>query len=167
MSKLSSKVKIQLVLIGILAIFTLSLISSQKATPNDPLLFVLKRVQEKTFLSLKSSPQEKLDYMVHLLNNRLYELNAVVRGKNYNYVLPSASRYSTLAGQITEYIIANNMKDKVAPTKKMFEDHYKTLVDLYVLYPKNDPENNHEWKYIQDDYNYLKIYIEKLTQTVQ
>lgn len=163
MSKLSLQTKLQLSLIAILAIFALTLILSQKATPNVPPLFALKRVQEKVYLKLKSNPEARLDYMVFLLNNRLYELDAVVKGKNYGYVLSAASRYSTLAGQITDLIITNNLKDKASSIKQIFENHYKTLVDLYVFYPKNDPENNHEWKYIQDDYNYLKIYLDKLT----
>lgn len=163
MRNLSSRTQIQLGLIAILAIFALSLILSQKAAPNIPLFFSLKRVQEKVYLNLKSSPEQKVNYMIFLLNNRLYELDAVVRAKNYQYVLPSSSRYSTLAGQITDLVLANNMTDKVDLVRQTFQAHYPILVDLYVLYPKNDPENNHEWKYIQDDYNYLKIYLDKLS----
>ncbi len=155
-------VKVQLGLIVILIIFVLSLILSQKANPNNPPVFALKRVQEKAFLKLKSSLEDRLDYMIFLLNNRLEELGSVVKDKNYNYVLPAASRYSTLAGQITELIIANNLKDKIPSITKTFEDHKKILNDLYVIYPKNIPDNE-EWKYIQDDYNYLKIYLDKLT----
>lgn len=159
---MSIKTKTQVGLIIILVGFALSLILSQKTAPNVPPLFSLKRVQEKVFLKLKSNPQERVDYMVFLLNNRLYELDAVVKAKNYNYVLSSASRYSTLAGQITDLVIANNLKDKVPFLKQTFENHQKVLNDLYVFYPKNIP-NNVEWKYIQDDVNYLKIYLDKLS----
>ncbi len=159
---MSTKTKTQVGLIIILAIFALSLLLSQKATPNIPPLFSLKRVQEKVYLKLKSDPKARVDYMVFLLNNRLYELDAVVKGKNYDFVLPSASRYSTLAGQITDLVIANNMTDKVLSLKQIFEVHQKVLNDLYVFYPKNIAENV-EWKYIQDDYNYLKIYLDKLS----
>lgn len=154
---------IQKILIIILAIFALGLIFSQKAKPDTPALFGLKRVQEKAYLSLKSNPEEKLDYMVFTLNNRLEELRNLVNNKSYNYVLPSSLRYSTLAGQITDYIALNNLKDKVEQVKQTFENHSKLLDNLYVIYPKNDP-NNVEWKYIQDDYNYLKIYLDKLSK---
>lgn len=159
---LKTRTQVQLGVIAILIAFALSLILSQKASPNIPPLFTLKRVQEKIFLKLKSNPEKRLDYMLFLLDNRLEELGAVVRAKHYDYVLSSASRYSTLAGQITDFILANNLKDNVQNTKHTFEDHYKILVDLYVFYPKSDLEN-HEWKYIQDDYNYLKIYLNKLS----
>ncbi len=155
-------VKVQLGLIVILIIFALSLILSQKAAPNIPPLFAIKRVQEKVFLKLKTNPEERVDYMISILNSRLNELRDIVNGKDYDYVLPTASRYSTLAGQITELIIANNLKDKIPSITKTFEDHKKILNDLYVIYPKNIPDNV-EWKYIQDDYNYLKIYLDKLT----
>ncbi len=159
---MSTKIKTQLGLIIFLAVFALSLVLSQKAIPSNPFLFSVKRVQEKAYLSLKSNPKDRVDYMVFLLNNRLYELDAVVKGKNYDYVLPSSSRYSTLAGQITDLIITNNMKDSVDAIKKIFENHRKVLNDLYVFYPKNILDNV-EWKYIQDDYNYLKIYLDKLS----
>lgn len=155
------KTKTQVGLIIILAVFALSLILSQKATPNFPPLFSLKRVQEKFYLKLKSNPEARLDYMVFLLSNRLYELDAVVKVKNYDFVLPSASRYSTLAGQITDLVILNNMKDNIDFLKKIFENHQKVLNDLYVFYPKNT--ENLEYKYLEDDINYLNIYLDQLS----
>lgn len=159
---MNTKIKTEVGLIIILAVFALSLILAQKATPNVPPLFALKRIQEKIFLNLKSDPQEKTDYMIFLLNNRLEELRQQVNAKNYDYILPSASRYSTLAGQITDLIIENNMTDKIDPIKQTFLKHQKLLNDLYVIYPKNT--DNWEWKYIQDDYNYLKLYLDKLAK---
>ncbi len=157
---MSDKTKIQAGLIIFLAIFALSLIISQKATPDFGPFFSLKRIQEKVFLKLKSSPSDKIDYMSALLDTRLQELKSQVNRQSYNYILPSALRYSTLAGQITEMIIANNMKDKVVSTTAQFIAHKKTLQEIYVIYPKNT--DNWEWKYIQDDINYLKLYLDKL-----
>ena len=162
MGKLTVQTKIQLGLIGILGIFALSLIFSQSSSPNIPPLFALKRIQEKVFLKLKSNPEQRLDYMTFLLNNRLDEMRNLVNSQSYNYILPTSLRYSTLAGQITDLIIGNNLKDKVSSTEQKFTDHQKVLNDLYVIYPKNIPDNE-EWKYIQDDYNYLKLYLDKLT----
>lgn len=155
--------KVELFLIGILTIIVLALISSQKANPNDQLIYGLKRVQEKAFLKTISNPEERIGYMRTLLENRLKELTSVVVNKKYDFVLNSALRYSTLAGQITELIEANNLKDLVEPTKLQFNDHSKKLQDLYVYYPKNIPDNV-EHKYIQDDVNYLKIYLDKLSK---
>ena len=154
------KTRVQFVLIFVLAFFGLSLILSQKANPDDQLIFGLKRIQEKAFLNFKSSPVEKVDYMSALLDNRLRELSNVVKNKNYDYVLPAASRYSTTAGQITELIIANNLRDKVEDTKNQFLAHLQVLQEIYVIYPKNFDDE--EYKYIEDDINYLKIYLDKL-----
>ena len=162
MGKLSLQTKIQLGLIVVLIIFALSLILSQNANPSVPPLFALKRIQEKVYLKLKSNPEERLDYMIYLLNTRLDEMRVLVNLQSYNYILPTSLRYSTLAGQITDLIIANNLTDKVAFIKQTFMDHQKIVNDLYVIYPKNIPDNE-EWKYIQDDYNYLKLYLDKLS----
>ncbi len=156
------KTKIQLGLIAVLVVVVIALIVSQNASPDFPPFFALKRIQEKVFLNLKSSPQQVIDYKRSLLNNRLEELSSQVNRKSYGYILPSAQRYSTLAGEITETVISNNMKDQIPSIINQFNDHKKVLQDLYVIYPKNT--DNWEWKYIQDDINYLDLYLDKLSQ---
>lgn len=158
--RLPTNLKIQLGLIAALVLFVISLFLSQIATPDSPQLFGLKRYQENSFLKLKSNPQQKLDYMRLMLDRRLSELSSQVRRKSYDYILPSASRYSTLAGQITDLVLANNLKDQIDPLKLQFINHQKVLNSLYEIYPKNT--ENVEYKYIEDDINYLKIYLEKL-----
>ncbi len=156
-----NKYKIQLGLIIILAVIALSLLLSLKATPDMVPFFALKRVQEKAFLKIKSTPGDKVDYMSSLLDSRLEELQNVVKNKNYDYVLHSSLRYSSLAGQITDSVVTNNLTDKVEGVKTQFSNHRKLLDELYVAYPKNIRDNV-EWKYIQDDFNYLKLYLDKL-----
>lgn len=156
------KTRIQLGAIILLAVLAIALLLSQKANPDAPLLFKLKRLQEKAFLKTKSNPADKVDYMVSLLDNRLIELQNQVNNKSYNYILPSASRYSTLAGQITDLVVANNMTSKAEVIQSQFLNHQKGLDDLYQIYPKNT--DNWEWKYIQDDINYLQLYLDKLAK---
>lgn len=158
---MSREIKIKLGLIVFLVVLCTSLILSREASPNNPFLFSVKRVQEKAFLALHFSKQGKLDYMSSMLNDRLGELSTVVNKQSYSYVLPAASRYSTLAGEITDYILANNLKDESSLITDQFNKHQKLLRDLYVIYPKNT--TNVEYKYIEDDFNYLKIYIDKLS----
>ena len=157
---MTTKIKIQLGLIVFMAVFALSLIIAQGASPDAVPFFALKRVQEKVFLNFKSSPQEKVDYMRGLLNNRLAELKSQVNRKSYGYILPSSLRYSTLAGQITEMVMENNMGDQLKDIKAQFVNHQKVLMEIYIIYPKNT--ENMEYKYIEDDINYLKIYLDKL-----
>lgn len=153
---------IQLVLVVLLAAAVISLIFSPNANPDFPPLWGLKRVQEKAFLGFKSTPSEKFDYMTHLLDIRLDELENITNNKSYNYLLRASLRYSTLAGEITELVINNNMVDQVQATKEQFRDHKKVLNDLYVKYPKNT--DNVEYKYLEDDINYLNIYLQKLDE---
>lgn len=159
---MSTKIKVQLGLIVVLVVFVIALIASQNANPDFPPLFSLKRIQEKAFLTFKSSPQQQVDYKKDLLNIRLIELSNQVKGESYGYILPSSLRYFSLAGEITETIIANNMKDQIEPAIDQFNNHQKVLNEIYIIYPKNT--DNWEYKYIEDDINYLKLYIDKLTE---
>lgn len=163
MSKI--RYRIQLGSIIILAVFAISLLFSQTANPDNPPLFALKRVQEKVYLKLKSDPVDKVDYMGSMLESRLSELQNQVNNQSYGYILPSALRYSTLAGQITDLIVVNHLTEKAEETKKQFLNHQKALDVIYVIYPKNT--ENVEYKYIQDDFNYLKLYLDKLEQAKQ
>lgn len=159
---MTTKTKIQLGLIAFLVIAALSLILSQSASPDSPPLFALKRIQEKAFLSLKSSPEDRVEYMNSLLDRRLEELDSQVTRQSYGYILPSALRYFTTAGQITELIISQNMKDKVSSQIEKFLNHRVVLQKIYVIYPKNT--ENVEYKYIEDDINYLDIYLDQLRE---
>lgn len=157
---MTTNIKIQLGLIVFMAVFAISLLFAQSASPDAVPFFALKRVQEKVFLNFKSSPKEKVGYMRGLLNNRLEELKSQVNRESYGYILPSALRYSTLAGQITEMVLGNDMNDQIPSIKDQFNNHTKILNEIYVIYPKNT--ENMEYKYIEDDINYLKIYLDKL-----
>ncbi|MBI2338024.1 hypothetical protein HYU95_02470 [Candidatus Daviesbacteria bacterium] len=155
-----NKYRIQLGLIIILAVIALSLLLAVNATPDMLPFFAIKRIQEKVFLKTKSTPRDRVDYMSSILESRLQELKNQVNNKSYGYILPSASRYSTLAGQIADLIVANNLADKAEDARKQFLLHRKILDEIYVIYPKNT--DNMEYKYIQDDYNYLKLYLDQL-----
>ena len=158
-----TKPRVQLGAIIILSFLAISLLISQKAAPDAPPFFALKRVQEKVFLKLKSNAGDRIDYMSSLLDSRLEELQSVEKNKNYDYILSSSLRYSASAGQITELVTTNNLTDKVDTIKNQFLNHQKLLDALYVAYPKNIPDN-WEWKYIQDDFNYLGLYLDQLKE---
>lgn len=157
---MTTEVKVKLGAIIILAILAVSLLLSQTSAPDFPPLWSLKRVQEKIFLKLKSNPADKLDYMSFLLDRRLQELDSQVRRQRYSHILPSALRYSALAGRITDLVNTDNLKDRRNYIKNQFQNHQIVLQDIYVIYPKNT--DNMEYKYIEDDINYLKIYLERL-----
>lgn len=158
---MSNKIKIQLGAILFLVIVVIALLLSQVATPDSPQLYSLKRFQEVKFMGLKSDPKSKLNYMIVLLDTRLDELSKQVNRKSYGYILPSCSRYSTQAGEITDFIIQNNLTSEATFVENQFKEHIKVLKNLYEVYPKDT--DNFEYKYIQDDINYLNIYLDKLS----
>lgn len=162
LKELSIKTKIQLSSIMLLVLLALSILISQSADPSMPLFWGLKRVQEKAHMKLKTTPEAQIDYLSVLLDVRLGELESLVKNDNTNYILPSSLRYSTTAGQITELLMANNFGDKVESIKTQFENHKKVLQNLYEIYPKNTEDI--EYKYIEDDINYLDLYLDKLNQ---
>lgn len=161
MFKIKLQSKDKLVLIVFLAAFAISLYLAQNANSTSP-FFSLKRLQENAFLMLKPTPRSKVDYMSHLLDVRLSEFESLIKAGGKDN-MPSASiRYSTFAGQITDLIIANNLKDLVDPIKNQFEKHKAKLNELYVAFPKNT--DNGEWKYILDAINYLNFNLDKLSK---
>lgn len=150
-------------LIVILVILVAALLMSPKATPDSAQLFALKRIQENLFLKLKATPADRIDYMSSMLNSRVEELDAVVKNKKYGEVLKASQRYYTLAGLMTDLIVANNLTAQSEAVKSQFRNHQSFLQKTYEYYPKNIPEDE-EWKYIQDGVNYLKLYLDKLSQ---
>lgn len=148
---------VKLVLIFIFAGILIQLLASS-ANPSN-LLFPLKRLEEKNTLSNKSNPEDKLNYMLDLADNRLTELSEIVNSKNYRFVLKSSLRYSTQVGEIVNLVKSNNLKDKTQMVTDRLTPHQSVLESLYANYP--DPENT-ERKYVQDDINYLKIYLSEL-----
>src|SRR5574337_127114 len=118
MSKIKLHKNEKVFLIVLFFILAVALIISQNADPNFGPLYSLKRVQEKVFLSLRITPKDKLEYMSYLLDKRLKELEDPIKNNDHNYVLESSSRYFTLAGQMTDLIVANNLKDYVNPIQQ-------------------------------------------------
>ncbi len=136
------------------------MIFSDKAQPSSVELYALKRLQEKFFMAIKTNPRDKIDYYNILLDKRLEELKAIIKNRESNLILSSSLRYSTTAGLMTEIIRSNLLTDVVSPTKEKFKKHQEILKNLDDSYPKDEGE---EWKFIQDDYNYLSIYSQQLT----
>lgn len=156
------KTKVQIGLIVVLLIIAVSLVLSRNSNPDNPPLFGLKRAQENVFLSLKTNPRSKTEYLSAILDSRLKEFENIIKNESYGYMWTSSLRYSTFAGQITDLIIANNLTEMKEPIKKQMEEHKKKLDVMYVAYPKNT--DNVEWKYILDAINYLNAYLDKLKE---
>lgn len=128
--------------------------------PDLPELYSLKRVEEKIILTLKSNPSDKVTYEKTLLNNRLEELTYISHNKNYDLILTCSLRYAATAGQLTQYLLSNNMKNETVSTVQFFKQQQKAINKLYAGKDSND-----NWKFVHDDFNYLTIYSQKLLHT--
>lgn len=146
-------------LISLTAIFILIILNISVAKPTNGIFYSCKRLYEKVQLNLISNPKDKLNFQNKLLDNRLAELIFVVGGEIPSGILTSSLRYSTTVGEITELIINNNLKDESVVVRKKLESQSMVLKDLLQKYTKIGDEG----KYITDDINYLRIYIDKLT----
>lgn len=150
--------RLKLGLIVLLIILSVILLNFNKITPDTRFLYSFKRLNENIYLSLKPSPSQRLDYLFDLLEERRNELEYVVEKGKSQYVLKSAQRYSTIAGKITELIVKNNLYDQAKIAQEKFRTHLPIIAGLITKYPKQDDEI----KFVKDDVNYLKLYLEKL-----
>jgi len=153
--------RIQLILSGLLTVLAIALLLSNKAFPNSSNLYNLKRLQEKSFLALRTTPQAKVEYYNSLLDERLNELTFLVDNRHSSYLLTSSLRYSTTAGRLTELISSYKLTESVDPARNKFLKHQETIQNLIDSYPTNE---NNGGKFIQDSYNYLSIYLDMLSQ---
>ena len=151
----------KLLLIAALSITAILLVTSRNTTPLSPTSFQIKRLQEKFFMKLKQSPQEKLEYYTFLLNERLNDLSVVAKDDDSSYILTTSLRYSTTAGQMTNLIKDNGLKNQIPNVLTLFQNHRESISTLVELYPKDFSE---DWKFLQDDINYLNIYSSILSQ---
>lgn len=152
--------QIKLVAAGVLVVGLVLLLLSQNATPANAWLFNLKRSQEKVILGLKPGPETKFEYLMNLQNIRLNELETVVNNGEYSYVLSAASRYSTFAGQLVEFLKQNGLSGRKDAVEAMFAEHKNRLWKAYVIFPKNTADDS--YKFIEDDINYLDLYQKQL-----
>ncbi|KKQ37371.1 MAG: hypothetical protein US55_C0033G0009 [Candidatus Levybacteria bacterium GW2011_GWC2_37_7] len=154
--------KTKLIISGGLLLLAVSIFLSDSALPSSVELYGLKRLQEKIFMGIKTNPDDKVNYYNLLLDKRLSELVVVVENRQANLILTSSLRYSTTAGLMTEVIKTHRLADAAVATQEKFKEHQKIIRKLDDSYPKDE---NEEWKFIQDDYNYLAIYSQQLTDT--
>ncbi len=163
-SLLIMKSKPTLLVVFILIFLTYSVISSPRSTPDQSILYLFKRGQEKVFMKLELTMPGRAKYMISLLDQRLLELQKIVEKKKIGYVLETASRYSTWAGRTTDFILENDLTEQKDLLLVQLTKHREVLEQIYDKYPKNTDDR--EYKYIEDDINYLELYMQKL-QNVQ
>jgi hypothetical protein len=145
-----------LVLVFIVAILFLSYIS-QFATPDMGSIYSVKRLKEKIVMQITPNPQSKADYYNYLVQMRLGEIEEMFETGNIKEkeMYGISLRYSTTVGDYMDFLLANNMTEKLKKLYLDIPEHQKALQRILDTYP--DPTGL-EKKWMQDAINYLEIY---------
>ncbi len=128
----------------------------EKINPKDGFKFSFKRLQEKITLFFIFSSKSKYTYQSHLLNTRLAELKYVVDNKDIPNIQTTSQRYYTAAGDLTEFVIKNNLDKKVL--RNQLSSHLLVLESL----KKEFNDTTAEWRFLEHDFDYIKAYILQL-----
>lgn len=155
--------QIKLAAIIVLGLLAILLSVSASANP-DRIDYGFKRLQEKLFLSLHFSPEQKVDYYDTLLSQRLKELEYLTQNKKTYMLWQSSLRYAATAGEVTEVIVKNNLKDPANQFRGKFRKHQQAINNLLTNYPGDLDPTEENSKFLTDDINYLNEYIEKLSK---
>lgn len=137
--------------------------AQEAVNPDNSGQYKFKRLKEKVTLMLKFSPNAKADYLTTLLNRRLSELQYIIEGDKMFYFEKATLRYATTAGQLTEEITQHNLSQKIQSTKELFQNHIPEIEQLKLNYDFNTAE----WRFVEDDINYLKTYSDQLSSMGQ
>lgn len=128
--------------------------------PKDGFKFIWKRLGEKTRLGLLAFfPEKKADYYKKVLDSRLAEMKYIVDNKDLNFIEKSSWRYSTIAGQYTEFVLKKNLIDKKKEAVDLLTEHLAVVETFQEAF---DPTTA-EWRLVKQDADYLKIYISQLS----
>lgn len=117
----------------------------------------LEKIVEKLTLFVKFNKSDKLDYQEYLLEKRLAELKFAVEN-DIDLVEETASRYSTYAGSLTNFIVSNEIENEKKRILETFDKHSSIISSLR---DKFGFESGW-WLAIQHDVNTIEILREKI-----
>lgn len=146
-----SMLKIVFSIVFGIAFFGLFLLLSRDTMPNSG-MYSFKRVKEKLVSISKRDREEKIDYQIQLLKERMKEIDFIYHSKNRYLLLSTSMRYSSTAGKLTNLVLLNNIP---AQKKLVYEIFSKDKLKLKKL------EVEYKWfekKFIADAYYSLGQY---------
>ena len=127
--------------------------------PTGGISYLFKRIGEKISLFIAFSNNSKVNNYRKLVDVRLSELKYIIEKKEMAFFEKSTQRYFTTAGQYTSFLISKNIKSEFVPAKEVLLSHIPVLIKLRDTY---DPSTA-EWRFVEDDVNYIKGYIDDLS----
>lgn len=145
-----------------LPLFTKSIVAQDNSLEMkvDHVAGKFEKLKEKVVLLTKFSKVSKAKYHQLLLEKRLAELSYVVESGQLDLVEPSASRYATYAGRLSDYIVGNNVSDEKDEVVALFDRHAKIIDSLQ----RNFEYESGWWFAIQHDVNSTKIFSDTVSK---
>ncbi len=131
----------------------------ESINPPDGISYVFKRVQEKMALFFAFSNENKVNNYKKLISVRLAELKYTVDNKKQAFFEKSTQRYFTTVGEFTSFLTSKNLESEYEPVKERLKSHIPVLLELRDKYDSGTAE----WRFIEDDINYIKGYINDLS----
>lgn len=131
----------------------------ESVNPPDGLSYLFKRIREKISMFFAFSQISKIRSYKKLVNVRLAELKFIIENKEMGYFEKSTQRYFTTAGQLTLLLTSVNIRSEFMPVKEQLLSQIPVLTALRDTY---DPATA-EWRFVEDDINYIKGYISNLS----
>lgn len=132
----------------------------EKVNPSDGFNYGRKRFKEKLYLTLLFySKDKKIGYYSKLVARRLAELKYVVENKDLANFENATTRYFATAGQFTDFLTKNGSADQKSEAVKSLSSYIFVLEDLRDTF---EGQEKAEWRFIQDDINYTKMYSDQL-----
>lgn len=132
----------------------------QAVNPSDGFNYGLKRLKEKISLALLFySKDKKADYYKKLVSSRLAELKFVVDKKDMANFENATTRYFTTVGQFADFLTKNGTADQKSQAVRNLSLHTPVLEDLRDTFGGQEKA---EWRFMQDDINYVKMYTDQL-----
>lgn len=133
-------------------------IKYQEINPKDTFNYGVKRFKEKFFLAVNFSKNKKADYLLNLTDVRLAELKYTIENKDMANFETSTQRYFTTIGQYVEHLTSK----KVVYDKKIISEKLDKHTPILEKLRDSFPSDTAEWRFVQDDINYLKNYLNTL-----
>ncbi len=131
----------------------------ESVNPPDGISYLFKRIGEKISMFIAFSDKSKINNYKKLVNVRLSELKFIIENEKMAYFEKSTQRYFTTAGHLTSFLTSANKDDEFTPVIEQLSSHISVLTALRDKYDSGTAE----WRFVEDDINYIKEYINKLS----
>lgn len=150
-------------LIILFSLFSFNILAEESSNyesinPIDGFNYGVKRFKEKFILLTKFSKNKKADYYLKLIDIRLAELKYTIENKDMANFETTTQRYFTTVGQYTDFL----KNKKVSYDKSFIEKRLSEHVPVLEKLRDNFEYSTAEYRFVQDDINYLNNYLNDL-----